>query len=226
MRVLAVLLLLLTFAAAGQQKKKPASRPAKGAVAAAAPADSSDIPPPDPADPADTLDPRDLDYKAWREFAVYSKRGRGKDRRLRLCFQLVSDSSVFNHCINDSALRDPEVFKEVFRTSEGDSTYVLLYVDAFTKSVDKMCHGGHETKLVFFKWNTATNKAKMQQRTIASCVKAITNMSHTDVNAWDGRSPLVYSYHRGGVNFLEVMFDPANYKRGLQYVKSSDQDDD
>ena len=220
MRALAVLLVLASFNVAAQQKKKPAPGPKKTPVAAV-----RDTTPNPEADASDTLDPRDLDYKAWREFAVYSKRGKGKDRRLKLCFQIVSDSAVYNHCINDSTLRDPEVVKEVFRRSVGDSTFILLYVDAFTKGVDKLCDGGHETKVVFFKWNTATNKARMQQRTISSCVKAITSMGQSDVNAWDGQSPLIFSYHRGGVNFLDVMFDPAQFRRGLQSIKTSDQDE-
>jgi hypothetical protein len=174
-----------------------------------------------PVTPADTLDPRDTTIQASGQFAVYNKRGRGKDRRLKLCIQLTG-VNILNYCINDSIIRDPETVTELWRTEEGDSTFVLLWVDAFTKGdFGKLCDGGHETKLMFFRWNHITNKAVFRQKTIASCVKAIDNMSKgVDVNAWDTKSPLVLEYHKAAA-FNEVKFDPANFRLGLQTGKAS-----
>ena len=212
MRSLLLILLVMPLVFFGQTKT-PAKKGAK-------------VPPRDTLatvqrSPSDTLDPRDTLIQAGGQFAVYSKRGRGKDRRLKLCVQLTG-VNILNHCINDSITRDPETVTELWRTDEGDSTFVLLYVDAFTKGdFGKLCDGGHETKLMFFRWNYITNKAILKQRTIASCVKAITNMSKgVDLNAWDAKSPLVFEYHKGSA-FLEVKFDPANYKAGLQSGKAS-----
>jgi hypothetical protein len=167
-------------------------------------------------EPSDTLDPRDTLIRSRKQFAVYSKRGRGKDKRLKLCMQLTGPN-VLNYCINDSTTRDPEMVKELWRTTEGDSTFVLLYVDAFTKGpIDKLCDSGHETKIMFFRWNHQTNKAILKQKTIASCIKAITNMTKGfDPKTYDGSSPLVFEYNKG-VSFLEVKFEPSNYKAGLQ----------
>ena len=174
-----------------------------------------------PVVPGDTLDPRDTAIQAGGQFAVYNKRGRGKDRRLKLCVQLTG-VNILNYCINDTVTREPENVAELWRTEEGDSTFVLLWVDAYTKGdFGKLCDGGHETKLMFFRWNHVTNKAILKQRTIASCVKAIDNMSKSvDVSAWDTKSPLVLAYHKGGA-FNEVKFDPANFKLGLQTGKAS-----
>jgi hypothetical protein len=211
MRSLLLILLVVPLTFFGQTKtppKKGAKAP-KDTVARAR------------VSPSDTLDPRDTLIQASGQFAVYNKRGRGKDRRLKLCIQLTG-VNILNYCINDSITRDPETVTELWRTDEGDSTFVLIYVDAFTKGdFGKLCDGGHETKLMFFRWNYVTNKALLRQRTIASCVKAVTNMSKgLDINAWDAKSPLVFEYHKGG-GFLEVKFDPANYKAGLQSGKAS-----
>jgi hypothetical protein len=92
MRALVLILVLLQAGLAAQQRPGT-STVAKGKKQAQAkrPPVSRDSVAAEPSDPSDTLDPRDLDYRAWREFAVYNKRGRVKDRRLKLCYQLLSD---------------------------------------------------------------------------------------------------------------------------------------
>lgn len=173
----------------------------------------------------DTVDWRDYDIKLGGEFIVYSKKHNGKDKRMKLCIQLNGDT-VLNQCFVDSICRNPEVYKELFRKKDGDSTFIFLYVDAFTKGFpDRMCDGGHETKLFFIRWNTETNRALFRQKNIASCIRAITRMSKVDVDGWDKTSPLVWEYHKGGNDFLEVKFDPAEYRKGLQTGAASVSDE-
>ncbi len=208
---------LLQLVAAAQTKrpvKKPVPGTATDSVANKALIDRND-----------TLDPRDVQVKAGREFAVYNKRERGVDKRLKLCFQLTGDT-VFNFCFNDSTVRDPEYYDEIFRKKDGDTTYVLLFIDAFTKATEKLCDGGKETRLLFIEWNTKKNTAQIRQRTISSCIKAISNMTKMDIREWDKKSPLVVSYHRGGQKFIDARFDPSDYKKGMQTISSDDQEEE
>lgn len=167
--------------------------------------------------PADTIDWDEFDIVNEKRFAVYTRRNRGKDRRLRLCVNLVGDT-MYNYCNFDSTCRDPELFKIMFTKKEADTTFILLLVDAFSKAPDRPeCAAGRETRLMFFRWNTATNQAVVKQRNVSSCMKGITNMTKTPISEWDGSSVLSVSYHRGS-KFLETRFDPSNYRLGLQSV--------
>lgn len=199
--------------------KAPAGKTGKTETKSAQPAKDSVV----QTSPADTIDLRDKQIRESRSFVVYTKRPKGKDKRIKLCYQITGDT-VLNYCVNDTVLRDPEVYRELFRQKDGDTTYVLLYVDAFTKEVDKLCDGGHETKLVYFRWNTKRNKAIVKQRTIGSCVKFINNMSKVDLDGWDKKSPLLFEYNKG-IHFYELTFDPARYKQGFITGKVGDDDD-
>jgi hypothetical protein len=166
----------------------------------------------------DTLDP-EYRIKAKRQFAAYSKKVKTKKgtSRQKLCIQLVHKDSLLNYCINDSILRDPEVSKVLFTREERDTTYMLILVDAFSKPADKpSCDAGKETKLFFVRWNINKRKAVWNQRTVSSCMKGITNMTKNSIADWDGASPLVVNYHRGGTAFVELTFDPEKYKAGMQ----------
>lgn len=166
------------------------------------------------------------EVKIPREFAVYSKKSvakPGAKSRQQLCVNLVSDTTIFNYCINDSILKDPEVSKILFQKKQADSTYVLVYVQAFSKPDDKpTCDAGKEIKLFFVRWNTKTNKALVKQKTVESCMKSITNMSKEGIESWDNSSPLIFNYHRGGQNYIDLKFDPQNYLLGLQSNNSGD----
>lgn len=153
-----------------------------------------------------------------RQFLVYTKKPKAKTERYRLCFNLLSKDTVLNYCVNDSLCKDPEVFKKIYESTMGDSTYVLVFVDAFTKVTDDNpgCNSGKETKLVYFRWNTKTNKAKVKQKTINSCLRNIVNMSKDAVNNWDGSSVLEINYYKGGSDFPVVKFDPGQPLLGLQ----------
>jgi hypothetical protein len=174
----------------------------------------------------DSIDEREAEIRAQRKFAVYSKKVQTKKKtRLRLCIQLVNDDTVLTHCVNDSLCRDPETSKVLFQKIDGDTTYVLVLVDAFSKPADKpACDAGHETKLYFARWNPESNKAIWRVRTISSCMKGITNMTHEPIVNWDQNSPLILNYHRGGISFVELKFDPAQYKSGLQIVSDTGKD--
>jgi len=153
-----------------------------------------------------------------REFLVYTKTPKGKDR-MKLCINLVSEDAVINYCLNDSLCKDPEISKILFQQRNGDSLYVLILIDAFTKvstgNDDGRCDAGKETKLVFARWNTKTNLAKWKQKNIASCLRGTTNMIKEPITDWDGASPLVLNYHRGST-FYEIKFDPQQYLLGFQ----------
>jgi len=152
-----------------------------------------------------------------KEFAVYTKRSKLKNERMKLCINLVSPDTILNHCFNDSLCRDPEVSRVLFEKKQGDSTFVLVYVRAFSKPADKpACDAGKEVKLIFFRWNTTTNKAIVKTRNVESCMRAITNMTKESIDSWDGQSPLIFKYHKGGQNFMEVKFDPRQYLLGFQ----------
>ena len=138
---------------------------------------------------------------------------------MKLCVNLVSSGTIFNYCINDSICRDPEVSKILFETKQGDSTYVLVYVRAFSKPDDKpACDAGKEVKLFFVRWNTVTNKALVKIKTVESCMRGITNMTKESLDEWDKTSPFIFKYHKGAQNFIDLKFDPQNFLLGLQSV--------
>lgn len=205
------LLLLFTFTLNAQTKKDSKN---KKPVAADSVAPAK----------VDTIDPVEEEIKAGRKFGVYTRKPRKPDNRMKLCINLVSPSSVLNLCINDSICKYPETSKILFEKTNGDSTYVLVFVEAFTKAEDRpSCDAGRETKLIYVRWNTKTNKAIWKQRTVSSCIKVITNMTKEPITNWDGVSTLVVNYHRGGKNFVELRFDPTNYLLGFQSPNDSGQ---
>lgn len=152
-----------------------------------------------------------------KEFAVYTKRSKLKTEKMKLCINLVNGKTIFNHCINDSLCRDPEVSKILFEKRQGDTNYVLVYVRAFSKPDDKpACDAGKEVKLFFFRWNTTTNKSIVKIRNVESCMRGITNMSRETIDSWDTTSPLIFKYHKGAQNYVDLKFDPQQYLLGFQ----------
>ena len=152
-----------------------------------------------------------------KEFAVYSKKPRAKTERMKLCLNLISEDTVLNYCMNDSICKDPEVSKILFEQKQGDTTYVLVYVQAFSKPVDKVeCDAGKELKLFFVRWNTKTNKAIVKFRNVESCMKGITNLNTDPIINWDRTTTLLVKYYRTGEKFVELTFDPQKYLLGLQ----------
>ena len=159
-----------------------------------------------------------------RQFMVYTKKPKQKTERYKLCFNLVNKDTVLNYCVNDSLCKDPEVSKILFETKMGDSTYVLIFVDAFTKAGDDYpnCNSGKETKLVFVRWNTKTNKAKFKQKTVSSCLRNIVNMTKDPIVNWDGSTVLEVNYYKGGSDFPVIKFDPAQPLLGLQETSEAE----
>jgi hypothetical protein len=170
----------------------------------------------------DTLANKEIEPPIPKEFAVYTKRYKTKQPRLRLCINLVGGDSVLNYCIVDSLLRDPEKYKILFQQKDADSTYALLYVCAFTKDPERPeCNPGRETKLFFIRWNPKTNKAIVKQKYIESCYRSITRLTDENLMDYDAQSPLKITYNKGDA-FIELTFDPANYKLGIQSTKEGD----
>lgn len=157
-----------------------------------------------------------------REFAVYSMTAKdkaNKKERIKLCINLVSDTTILNYCVNDSICRNPEVSKILWQQKQGDTTYVLVYIDAFSKPANKVaCDAGHETKLYFAHWNTKTNKALWKSKIVCSCMRGIENMSKEAVQNWDGTSQLSIDYYKGNSKFVTLIFSPEEYKLGLQVI--------
>lgn len=164
------------------------------------------------------LPPKEAEPIIPRTFLVYTKKAKAKTERTKLCFNLVTKDTVLNYCLNDSLCKDPETFKILHESKVGDTTFVLVFVDAFTKEGgdNPRCDAGKETKLVFFRWNTKTNKAKVKQKVVSSCVRNIVNMTKDPIVNWDGTSVLEVSYYKGGSDFPVVKFDPAQVQLGLQ----------
>lgn len=202
---LTIFLLMISATFVAQTKKK--------AVDPKKPATESDK----PLLPTDTIDKGEVAIREARKFAVYSKRARSRtENRMKLCVQLVNPDTVFTYCSNDSLTKNPEKSKILFEKMDGDTNYVLVYTEAFSKAPDKPdCDGGRETKLYFFRWHPASNQAIVKHRIINSCMRAITDMSKQPVGDWDGTSPLTVEYHRGGTKFVTLTFDPAQYKKGM-----------
>jgi len=155
-------------------------------------------------------------------FWVKTKHPKPKSKeRMQLCINIANRDTNLTYCMKDSVLRDPEVAKILFEKTKGDTTYMLIYIDAFSKVKNDggLCNGKKETKLVFARWNPKTNQAKWKQKSIASCVKGITNMTKEPIVDWDKSAPLKVSYHRGS-NFYDFTFDPEKPELGLQTPKA------
>jgi len=168
---------------------------------------------------ADTSGPKELEPTVPKEFAVYTKRYKIIKPALRLCINLVGGDSTLNYCMVDSLVRDPEKYKLLFQKKDADSTFALVYVSAFTKDPERPeCVAGKETKLYFIRWNTKTNKAIVKQRYIESCYRTITRLSNENLMDYDGTTPLKLSYNKGS-SFIDLTFDPTNYKAGIQSAK-------
>lgn len=165
-------------------------------------------------------EPKVVEMKIPRTFMVYTRKMKGQ--KTKLCVNLVSKDTVLNYCIPDSITKDPEVYKIIFEERKGDTTYVLVYVDGFSKpdagQDDGRCGAGHETKLFFTRWNTKTNQAKWQNKTITSCLRGTTNMTKEPIDDWDKASVLTINYHRAST-FTELKFDPQHPELGLQTNK-------
>lgn len=166
---------------------------------------------------SDTLDVKGEELKQNHQFGVYTRKPYKPLNRMKLCVNITSDDNNYNFCINDSICKYPEHASVLFQKKDGDSAFVLVLVDAITKADDKpACDAGHETKLFFIRWDTKNNKAVWKQRTVSSCIKAVTNMNHDPIKDWDKTSVLKVNYHKGGTVFIELKFDPENYHMGFQ----------
>ena len=140
-------------------------------------------------------------------------------KQIQLCINIVNNDTNLTYCMNDSICKDPEIKKLLYEKTVGDTTYMLIFVQAFTKSKsdDGLCNSGKETKLFFVRWNPKTNVAKWKSKYINSCIKTITNMTKEKITAWDKTSVLNVSYHKGST-FNEIKFDPAQPHLGFQNV--------
>jgi hypothetical protein len=143
---------------------------------------------------------------------------------IQLCINIANKDTNLTYCVNDSICKDPEIKKLLFEKTVGDSTYMLIFVQAYTKSKSDggVCNAGKETKLFFVRWNTKTNTAKWKTKYINSCIKTITNMTKEKITEWDKKSVLTVSYHRGS-NFYEIKFDPQQPQLGFQTAGGGDE---
>lgn len=212
--------LLLATLANAQTKAKPGAKPASGKQPI-----KQEIARRDSLKKDSVAKLEEVPVKLPHEFMVYSKKAKAKGERTKLCFNLIHNDLALNYCMNDSLCLDPEVSKILFEQKNGDTLYVLVFVEAFTKidpnNDDGRCSAGRETKLVFAKWNIKTNQAKWKQKNISSCRKGITNMTKEPILDWDRTSPLVVNYNRA-LNFYEIKFDPQQYKLGFQSTNNND----
>lgn len=163
----------------------------------------------------------DLAMKIKREKMTFWARTKypkpKKPGPIQLCMNVVTKDTNMHYCVNDSVLMDPEVAKVLYQKQVGDTAYVLIFLDAFTKSKSDggRCNAGHETRIYFVRWNTKTMQAKWKFKNIASCIKGITNMTKEPIANWNGSAPLKVSYHRG-TKFYDILFDPEKPQLGIQ----------
>jgi hypothetical protein len=172
-------------------------------------------------------DLRDRIKKEKMSFRVWTKHPNPKAKvkeRNQLCINIVHKDTFLIYSVNDSICMDPENNKLMFEKSIGDSTFMLILVDAFTKSDNELCRSGHETKLYFVRWNTKTMKANWKLKNICSCTKAINLMTKRKViNEWDKTTPLEKKYNRD-FDFMEIKFDPASPQLGIQVMRDDGKD--
>ena len=146
---------------------------------------------------------------------------KGKSGPTRLCMNIVCKDTNLVYCINDSIVLEPETNKVLFEKRVGDSVYMLVFVEAYSKSKNDngLCNSGRETKLFFARWNVKTNSAKWKSKNVRSCIKGITLMGPKEqLMEWDKATPLTVKYHRADF-FYEIKFDPASPQLGIQSVK-------
>ncbi|MFN5674351.1 MAG: hypothetical protein ACK46W_04685 [Bacteroidota bacterium] len=156
-------------------------------------------------------------YKEHPVFGVYTKTANATYKRTRLFIQVAEGSQTHLFSIHDSLCINPEKSKVLFQKSEGDSVFCLIGIDAFSKaSNNPYCDAGKETKVVYLRWNTKTQKSRFKQRTISSCLRGITNLSPQDIFAWQPSGNLELTYHKGGDVYITVLFDPKNWHVGFQ----------
>ena len=159
--------------------------------------------------------------KPKRTFWVRTKYpAKGSKERTQLCLNLVAKDTNITYCMNDSVCKDPEDYKIIFQKQMGDSVYALVFIDAYSKSQydNGMCGAGHETKLVYTRWNVKTNQAKWKTKNVRSCLKGITLLGKDPFIGWDKTSPLTVKYHRADF-FYEILIDPSKPQLGIQSVK-------
>lgn len=160
--------------------------------------------------------------KERNSFKVYTKRSKKPSDPIQLCINIAAKDTNYLHCMNDSIVKDPEISKLLFDKTIGDTTYMLIYIDSYTKLASKpACAGGKETKFYFVKWVVGKSKPVFKAKTIASCYKGVTNMTKTPILEWDKQSILTASYHKGS-SFVDINFDPANPQKGLQSSKDGE----
>lgn len=174
-------------------------------------------------DSAKKEEPKVEEFKVPHEFIAYTRRSKGQ--KTKLCINLVNKDSALQYCINDSITRDPEVYKILYEQKKGDTSYVLVFVEAFSKpdpsKDDGRCNAGKETRLFFARWNTKTNQAKWQSKIISSCLRGTTNMTKESIDEWDKASVFTFSYHRAST-FTDLKFDPEHPELGLVANKEGD----
>lgn len=162
--------------------------------------------------------------RPFRTFWVRTRYpAKGSNAPIQLCMNIINKDTNLVYCVRDSVCKDPEVSKVLYEKVVGDTTFMLIYVDAYSKSVNDggLCSSGHETKLFFTRWNTKTNTAKWKFKNIRSCLKGITLMGKDPFASWDKTSPVNVKYHRADF-FYEIKFDPARPELGIQSVKDEE----
>ena len=166
----------------------------------------------------EVLSPVEKYFREHAEFGVYTKPASSIYKRTRLCVQLAENGKTHLFSIHDSLCINPEKSKVLFQKMEGDTVFCLIVIDAFSKASDNpFCDAGKETKVVYARWSTKTNKSKFKQRTVSSCLRGITNLTTTDLFKWNPDSgPLELNYHKGGDLYIQVIFNPKDFHIGFQ----------
>ncbi|MBL7910231.1 MAG: hypothetical protein JNJ41_04210 [Bacteroidia bacterium] len=153
----------------------------------------------------------------WVKTTYPNPKLKTKQPPIQLCINIANKDTNLTYCVNDSICKDPEIKKVVYEKVVGDTTYMLIFIQAFTKSKSDggVCNAGKEQKLYFVRWHPKTNVAKWKLKNINSCIKTITNMTKEKITDWDKTSILTVSYHRGS-NFYDIKFDPQKPQLGFQ----------
>ena len=169
----------------------------------------------------DRLKKEKMTFRVWTQHP--NPKATVKERKM-LCVNIVHKDTSLIYKTKDSVCVDPENYKLLHEYTNGDSTYMLIYIDAFTKDNNELCLAGHETKLYFVRWNTKTMEAKWKFKNICSCSKGITMMTkRKTINEWDKVSLLDIKYNRD-LDFTELRYDPSKPTLGIQVIKDDSAD--
>src|SRR4051812_2910290 len=70
----------------------------------------------------------------WVKTTYPNPKIKTKQPPVQLCINIANRDTFLTYCVNDSILKDPEIKKVIYEKTIGDTTFMLIFLQAFTKS--------------------------------------------------------------------------------------------